>query len=259
MTSPDIGDLLSDWEYDPNRNARIIAGADGRQKLQIRLRLGLIQMELDGRPDGQRPYGFDTVLEYYQDVLERRRAERGTDEGFVIDHDAWEELSAEGILFYERYVVLFQLGDYERTARDTARNLAAFNLCKQYAERPEDVAALEQYRPYLIRMNRSALAMALLQDDRHAEARATIEEALRELDGLDEVHTVVYQQELHRARSMLEGMLKEIREQPGKTPSRLDALREELQKAVREERYEDAASLRDRIREISERGAEGAE
>ncbi len=253
MTDPDIGDILDEWEYDPNRNARIVTGGDGRQKLQIRLRLGLLQMELDGRPDDQKPYGFETVLEYYEDLLDKHRAEHGTDEGFVIDHEAWEELNAEGVLFYERYVVLFQLGDYERTARDTERNLAMFDLVQEYAERTEDVAALEQYRPYLIRMNACTVAMTQLQDGRHADARETIEAALRELDELEEVHTAVFQVELDRARSMLEGMLDDIRDKH-KTPSQLDALREDLAKAVRDERYEDAAQLRDRIREIGDHG-----
>ena len=85
------------------------------------------------------------------------------------------------------------------------------------------------------------------------EARATIEEALRELDELDEVHTVIFEQEMHRARSMLDGMLREIGERYEK-PSRLDALRQELERAVREERYEDAARLRDHLRELGEAG-----
>jgi len=258
MENPDISDLLREWEYDPNRNARIITGEDGRQRLQIRLRLGVVQMELDGRPDAQEPYGFETVLAYYEHRLEEHQIEHGTDEGFVIDHDAWEELSAEGILFYERYVVLFQLGDYARTVRDSARNLAMFDLCKTYAEHPEDVAALEQYRPYLIRMNHAAAAMALLQDDRHAEAREKLEDGLRVLDELEEVHSPVFEVELDRARSMLEGMLRDTQEQY-KTPSQLDTLRDELARAVREERYEDAARLRDRIREIGEHGAAGPE
>jgi len=253
MSEPDISDLLDEWPYDPNRNARIVSAGDGGQKLQIRLRLGLLQMELDGRPDAQRPYGHETVLDHYQSLLDEYRADHGTDDGFEVDHEAWEELSAEGILFYERYVVLFQLGDYARTARDTARNLAMFDLCKQYAERPEDVAAQEQYRPYLIRMHAAALAMSQLHDDRHTDARETLQRALDALDELDEVHTSVFQAELDRARSMLEGMLDDIKAER-KTPTELDNLRDELARAVRDERYEDAAHLRDRIRDISERG-----
>jgi len=253
MSDPDISDILDEWPYDPNRNARIVTTGDGRQKLQIRLRLGLLQVELDGRPDGQRPYGRETVLEHYLTLREEYRAEHGTDDGFEVDHEAWEELSAEGILFYERYVVLFQLGDYDRTARDTARNLQMFDLCKEHAERPEDVAALEQYRPYLIRMHAAALAMSQLHDDRHEDARETLRRALTALGELDEVHTSVFQAELDRARSMLEGMLDDIKAEP-KTPTELDELRDELARAVRDERYEDAADLRDRIRDISERG-----
>lgn len=256
MRDPDVSDILEEWPYDPNRNARIVTNADGSQKLQIRLRLGLLQMELDGRPDGQRPYGFDTVLEHYQHRLDEYRDEHDTDDGFELDHDAWDELSAEGVLFYERYVVLFQLGDYDRTARDTARNLAVFDFCKEYAERPEDVAALEQYRPYLIRMNAAAIAMARLQDDRPDDARATLRRALDELDQLDAVPTTVFQVEVDRARSMLEGMLNDIKADRT-TPTELDKLRDELARAVREERYEDAAALRDRIRRINEHGPGG--
>ncbi|MBN1919577.1 MAG: UvrB/UvrC motif-containing protein [Verrucomicrobia bacterium] len=256
MSDPDISDILEEWPYDPDRNARIVTNADGSQKLQIRLRLGLLQMELDGRPDAQRPYGFDTVLEYQRNSLDEYRDEHGTDEGFVIDHDAWEELNSEGVLFYERYVVLFQLGDYDRTARDTARNLGMFDLVRQYAERPEDVTALEQYRPYLIRMNAAALAMQHMQNDRPDDARDTLRRGIRQLDELEMVHTSVFQVELDRARSMLEGMLDDIKADKA-TPSELDTLRGELARAIREERYEDAASIRDRIRRISEPGSEG--
>ena len=39
------------------RIARKIVGEDGKEKLQVRLDLGLLQMELNGRPDGERPHG----------------------------------------------------------------------------------------------------------------------------------------------------------------------------------------------------------
>ena len=32
----------------------------------MRIDLGLLQMELDGRPDGQRPHGFESLLDYYE-------------------------------------------------------------------------------------------------------------------------------------------------------------------------------------------------
>ena len=64
--SKDIVPLLKGWDYEPGTiNVRKINGLDGRQKLQMRLDLGLLQMELTGRPDGAKPHGFDSLLEYY--------------------------------------------------------------------------------------------------------------------------------------------------------------------------------------------------
>jgi len=52
-SSKDLLPLLKGWDYEPGTiNVRKINGMDGQPKLQMRLDLGLLQMELDGRPDG---------------------------------------------------------------------------------------------------------------------------------------------------------------------------------------------------------------
>ena len=44
----DIGDILGSWEYQPNSlTIRKIMGDDGREKLQIRISLGVLQMETE--------------------------------------------------------------------------------------------------------------------------------------------------------------------------------------------------------------------
>ncbi len=56
--SQDIEGILDGWEFEPDGlQVRIITGDDGTEKIQMRIDLGLIQMEMDGRPDGQRPGG----------------------------------------------------------------------------------------------------------------------------------------------------------------------------------------------------------
>src|ERR1043166_4331588 len=66
----DILPLLKGWDYEPGTiNVRKINGADGQPKLQMRLDLGLLQMELDGRPDGTRPHGCDSLLDYFEKLL----------------------------------------------------------------------------------------------------------------------------------------------------------------------------------------------
>src|SRR4028118_1173450 len=59
----DITPVLRGWDYEPGTsNVREGSGADGQPRLQMRLDLGLLQMELTGRPDGVRPHGFDSLL-----------------------------------------------------------------------------------------------------------------------------------------------------------------------------------------------------
>ena len=74
--SLDITRILSGWPFEPGQiTARRVRGEDGRDLIQLRLDLGLLQMEATGRPDGQRPHGYESLLEYHQDRLERHREE----------------------------------------------------------------------------------------------------------------------------------------------------------------------------------------
>ena len=68
--SADITDILREWEYDSDNQIRIVQAEDGRQVLQVRQPMGIEQYELDGRPDGKRPFGKDTALEEFQARLE---------------------------------------------------------------------------------------------------------------------------------------------------------------------------------------------
>src|SRR5689334_5718637 len=61
----DIDRLLKEWAYEPGEVlARLVRGSDGREILQMRVELGLLQMEVAGRPDGQRPEGHETYFDY---------------------------------------------------------------------------------------------------------------------------------------------------------------------------------------------------
>ena len=65
LLSQDIRAILAGWAFDPNQiQVRVIAGDDGTEKIQMRIDLGLLQMEINGRPDGQRPNGSESILDY---------------------------------------------------------------------------------------------------------------------------------------------------------------------------------------------------
>ena len=62
--------LLSQWVFDPNTlNSRMVKGRDGRDLIQMRVDMGVLQMETTGRPDGAQPYGCESFLDYLHSVL----------------------------------------------------------------------------------------------------------------------------------------------------------------------------------------------
>jgi tetratricopeptide (TPR) repeat protein len=254
--SNDITRFLNEWEYDPFDHVRKIVGDDGQEKIQVRVELGVLQMEIDGRPDGKRPYGMESILDYYETQLQKHVSENGSEKGFRLDGEACDELRQEGVLYYHRYVLFFELGDYERTARDTDRNTRLFDFVSKYARNKEDAMSLEQYRPYIIRMNASARAMKDSQLGNYESAIEYVRDAMARIEKLPATDDPTFLFEKNRSLSVLKGMLKELLAR--KPPSEIDALRKKLARAVHDERFEDAAKLRDQIRRLSGREVQGA-
>ena len=145
--SQDIRPALAGWDFEPERvQVRIISAEDGTEKIQMRIDLGLIQMEIDGRPDGERPQGFESLLELYETGVGESVA---TGETFSLRAEDCALLMREGIQYYHRYVAAFQLERYDLVEREHARNLRLFAFVARYAARQRDRMEFEQYRPYV--------------------------------------------------------------------------------------------------------------
>ena len=241
----DIRPILDAWPYDPGSNVRKIVGIDGREKLQIRLPLGIQQFELDGRPDGARPEGKESLLDVYMD---RATASEQAGEEFNLSSEDCASLAAESVSYYQRYVVLFQMGDYKRTARDTEHNIRLFGFVQQYGTEEEDITSLIQYWPYLIRMNRMALIMDALNEERHDKAAELVREAIELIEELAPVDTPTFVYEKQRSLELLYELKDELAKRH--PPSERERLRKELEEAIRLEDYERAAKLRDRLKEL---------
>jgi hypothetical protein len=241
----DLNDLLKDWNYDPESAARITRGADGREIMQVRTPLGVEQFELEGRPDGAKPHGAASAFEFYRARLERLRGV-GKESTFFLSASECGELFEEGVLYYFRYLHLFQLRNWQRVIRDTARNLSVFDFVHEYAKREQDRCHLEQWRPYLLRMNVSARAILEWEAGRHAAALRIVREGIAQIEGLEELEIETFHVERQRSQEALQDLIKQIEKtQP---LSELEMLERELHKAVETEQFERAASLRDRIR-----------
>jgi hypothetical protein len=247
--SKDISHALKGWDYEAGTiNVRKVAGLDGSPKLQMRLDLGLLQMELTGRPDGLRPHGCESLLEHFERQLQDHRRRNGTDLGFHLNGEQCQSLREEAAMYYQRYFSLFVLGDFSGVVRDTARNLRVLDMCGSYAISEQDRLFLEQYRPYIVMMNTRAAASIQFKEGRFADAVATVDAGLKHIR---DFFTRFGQEEAYASSSevkVLKKFAKEIRRKLPVDPMR--KLQSRLDRAVRDERYEDAAKLRDQITDL---------
>jgi hypothetical protein len=244
--SQDIRPILAGWDFEPELiQVRIVIGDDGSEKLQMRMDLGLLQMEIDGRPDGERPEGYDSLLELYE-VRAREAVTRG--ERFTLKADDCSSLMREGLQYYHRYVSAFQIERYDLVARDTARNLRLFSFVAKHAARQRDRMEFEQYRPYVELMHTRAKATLALRQDDYPTALGFIDEGIEAIRSF----LVEYKEEEREAEcSELRFLRQWRREVDGGRPiGPLELLEQQLQVSVTLEDYEEAARIRDQIRRL---------
>jgi hypothetical protein len=251
--SKDITAVLSGWEFVPGEmQVRLVPGEDGREKLQVRIDLGLMQMELDGRPDGARPEGAESVLDHLE-AEARRLAAEGED--LELAPEACGELMREGVQYYHRYLALFHLQRFDLVARDTTRNLRLFAFVVRHARRPRDRMQFDQYRPYVLMIRARALGMQALERSDH---RAALEHIDAGIEGIL-AFLRDYEQADNEDSSQELGLLRAWRPQVEKDRpvSPAERLEQQLELAVALEKFEEAARLRDQIRKL--RGGGGAD
>ncbi len=239
--SLDLNTILKDWPHENgNVKVRKIAGLDGREKLQLRVDLGVLQMEITGRPDGQRPHNCESLLEYHQ----RRAARAGED--YELTPEECAELQQEGIQYYHRYLSLFQINDFAGVVRDTQRNLDLFTFVTEHTDRDELSWSLQQFRPYVLMMNTRAKASILLAQGKFGEAMSEIE---RGRDAIAEFFQHSNFPELVSKSSEIAFLDEWLEEVKAKRPlSKLEVMQREMETAIGKELYERAAELRDAIK-----------
>jgi hypothetical protein len=254
----DISNLLKEWTFQPGQiNARMIMGEDGEPRVQVRLDLGIIQMLADGRPDGERPFGYPSLLDYYEAQIEQQDeepevagVEAPKSDKLTLTPDDCRALREEAAQFYQRYLALLVLEDYERVVRDTTRNLRVLDLCQKHAQADEDRTILEQFRPYITMMRSRALASQALKDNEPKAAIHALDEGLEALR--------VYFSEVGKPQAFEQSteveMLKGMRDAlvPKLPVSQKSELKQRLAKALEQENYELAAILRDELKQIKD-------
>lgn len=252
--SLDLNELLRDWPYEPGRlKVRKILGADGKEKIQLRIDLGVIQMETTGRPDGLRPENHESLLDFYQQ--KQKDAERKS-EPFALNAEDVGELQQEGIQYYHRYISFFHLNDFQAVIRDTLRNLEMFAFVEEYAEREELSESVVQFTPYVLMMNTRARASIEIEREDFAAAVSQIEAGIAKISSFYDEQEMVEAKENSPEIAFLGEWLEEVRSRQPLT--KLQKMQREMDQAIATEAYERAAELRDAIRAYSLRKRKGA-
>jgi len=233
-----IDRILRDWPYDPDGiSVRKKKGDDGREIVQMRLDLGLLQLETSGRPDGTRPHGMET----FYDHLISRQVEVG--EEYEMSEEECEEADREFVQYYHRRVCWLALRDFPEAVADADHTLGLMDFCRDHSPDEQWTLSHEQYRPFVMFHRTQAAALAALAD---RGAEVAVEELNAGLESIRQVF-VEYEAEDQFDEDELVSRLIELRESLRQHFRVGRTLQEQLAEAVASEKYELAAQIRDEL------------
>jgi hypothetical protein len=246
----DLDPILKEWPYESGAaNARMIRGLDGRMKLQLRIDLGVLQMEAAGRPDGGRPFGHESLLDHFVSIAQRRKNEKTL---FQLNMEDCVHLQQEAAQYYHRFLAYLQLQDFEAAERDMQRNLHLFEFVMLHIHKPELANMFQQFYPYTVMMLVRVRSKLAVQNREYPLALKHTEWGIEQITNFARRHLPPDCLEDYLAHSRelesLRDWLKELRENRPLTP--LEKLRRQMQEAVEHEDFERAARLRDALREL---------
>ena len=247
----DLDDAIQGWPFDPEPGeviAREVRARDGRTVLQVRVELGVLQMEVGGRPDGTRPHGFASYLDYLRYQAAGRvpgpPAKSGT---WTMSSEHCTATDREFIQYYHRRVAWLALQRYDRALIDADHTLALMDFVRRHGGGEEYIASHERLRGLVI-FHRTQAAAALALERRKPDEAI---DAVRE--GADRI--AAHQQEWlanddpsETPNLSLIEQLRVLEDEIRKNFAVEKTLREQLDEAVALEDYERAARLRDQIR-----------
>jgi len=237
----DIDSILRGWAFRPDVvRARMIRARDGRHVLQMRIDLGVLQMEILGRPDGRRPHGYENYLEY----LMERAAQSSAP--FVLSQRQCQEVDREFLQYHHRRLCWLALGEFRRAIADADHALALLDFASDHAPDAQWLALHEQSRP-LVLFHRAQAATFYALEQKSPESAA--EEAERGLAQVQTAIALTTDQPGPEETLMLEQLQRLrtwVRESENGQEDRI--LQQRLAEAIAAEQYELAAQIRDQLR-----------
>jgi hypothetical protein len=235
----DIDFVLREWPYQPGVISARIVRAPGRRKvLQMRIELGLLQMEFTGRPDGEHPGDMDTYL----DLLKSQIGDEHEVPPVLTEEQCFE-IDREFVQYYHRRICCLALREFDRAVADADHTLDLMDFVTAHSPNEDWTASHERYRPFVYFHRTQALALAVLEK---SGPEAAIEEINKGLEEMRKIFVHAEAEEQFESDELV-SQLRELKESLRKEYQVGQTLAEQLAEAVAAEEYERAARLRDEI------------
>jgi hypothetical protein len=122
----------------------VVPAGDGREVLQMRIEMGLLQMELAGRPDGEHPGGAETCLDWLREL------QRSEGDVFTLNEEQCMEIDREFLQFYHRRICCLAIRQFARAVADAEYTLALMDFVAQHSPNEQWTVSHEQYRPFVL-------------------------------------------------------------------------------------------------------------
>jgi hypothetical protein len=236
----DIDYILKQWPFDPTAvNVRRVHLPE-RTVLQMRLDMGLLQLEISLRPDGKRPHGAPTYCDYLKAQFKK------LGDKFAISDNDRNEIDREFVQYYHRRVCWLHLHEFARAVEDADHTLELMDFCQDKSEDQEWVISHEQYRPFVLYHRTQAAALALIEadgEDVGERAIDAVNEGLSRIRVLFEQYDAIEQFESDELVVQLSQFQESLRDRY----KVVRTLEEKLSDAITAEDYELAAKLRDEL------------
>lgn len=232
----DISPILGRWEFsDGIPRVRFLDGIGENRRIQIRLEAGIMQFELQGRPDGKHPEGAESWLEFWTASTEK-----------LVQNEC-EILRGEILLYHQRAAAFLMLEDFASVVRDCDRNLFAIDFVWSRATRGADLQPFDAIRIATVLLRTRAEASMCIRIRDTQGALAAIDRGLANLHGgAGSSHRLSEDDssEASTLRAMRDALVPKL-----PSSQRVD-LESRLKHALRMENYELAAILRNELRQI---------
>ena len=234
----DIDHILKKWAFDPfDLNVRLVQLQD-REVIQMRIDMGLLQMETTDRPDGELVQGYPTFLNFLESELEDKGEEH------QLSEDECVQVDREFVQFYHRRICWLQLKMFEKVVADADHSLRLMDLCNTCSPSEQWTLSHEQYRPFVLYHRTQAASLDVLDDTNGPEL--AIEEINKGLNQLREIFDSYDAEEQFEDDELVQ-RLTEFRENLRSRYEVGQTLEEKLLKAIEAEQYEQAAKIRDQL------------